>query len=71
MTEVVCPKCGTRMEYRVEVELGDGAYRRAVYYYRCPRCGYRAQDLVMVVKRNNGKLVVEVEERVIVAARRR
>jgi DNA-directed RNA polymerase subunit RPC12/RpoP len=57
------------MEYRVEVELGNGMYRRATYYYRCPRCGYRVQDLVVVMRRSDGKLVIESEERVAVAAR--
>lgn len=60
--EVVCPRCGTRMEYRVEVELGNGIQRRSTYYYRCPRCGYRILDLVVTVKRDNGRVRVEIAE---------
>ncbi len=60
--EVSCPRCGTRMEYRVEIELGNGVYRRATYYYRCPRCGYRVQDLVVTLRRSNGRVRIEVEE---------
>ncbi len=60
--EIVCPRCKTRMEYRLEIELGDGNYRKLIYYYRCPRCGYRVHDMLLNIKRNNGQLVVEVEE---------
>lgn len=59
--EVDCPRCGTRMEYRVEIEFGNGS-RRIRYYYRCPRCGYREQDLLLVVRRNGAGIIVEKEE---------
>ncbi len=58
--EVVCPRCGTRMTYRIEAELGNGNGRTVYYYYRCPRCGYRLQDLVVRVKRNNGSPMMVV-----------
>jgi DNA-directed RNA polymerase subunit RPC12/RpoP len=57
------------MEYRVEIELGNGTSRRATYYYRCPRCGYRVQDLVLTVKRSDGTIRVEVREYSIVVSR--
>ncbi|ALL01176.1 hypothetical protein Pyrde_1128 [Pyrodictium delaneyi] len=63
MYEKTCPRCRTRMEYRVEMEFGENGMRRIRYYYRCPRCGYRLQDLVIVVKRgDNGGVIVEREE---------
>ena len=61
-SEVVCPRCGTRMEYRVEVELGNGVQRKSTYYYRCPRCGYRILDLVVTVRRSDGRVRIEVTE---------
>jgi C4-type Zn-finger protein len=56
-----CPKCGTLMEYWVEIELGDG-YKKIKYYYKCPRCGYRLQDETIIIRRNGSSLVVEREE---------
>jgi len=59
---VPCPRCGVKMEYWVEIELGENGQRRIKYYYRCPRCGYRVSDAVLVVKRVDGRIVVEREE---------
>ncbi len=56
-----CPRCGTPMEYWVEIELGDG-YKKIKYYYKCPRCGYRLQDEIIVVRRNGSNIIVEREE---------
>ncbi len=68
MAGYTCPRCGTVMEYRVEIELGDGV-RRIVYYYRCPRCGYRLQDLVLTVSRRNGRIRIEAYEYIAAAKR--
>jgi len=58
----LCPRCGVAMEYRVESEsLSDGT-RRVVYYYRCPRCGYKIYDAVMLFRRVDGELRVKVAE---------
>lgn len=59
---VSCPRCGTRMEYWVEIEIGEDGARRVKYYYKCPRCGYRLNDAVIVVRRVNGSIVLEKEE---------
>jgi len=56
-----CPRCGTRMEYWVEIEISDGS-KRIRYYYKCPRCGYRLQDIVINVKKNGDSVVLEKEE---------
>ncbi|MET1102124.1 MAG: hypothetical protein ABWW69_06605 [Pyrodictiaceae archaeon] len=58
---VVCPRCGITMEYRVEVEIGDGVERKIHYYYRCPRCSYKLVDVNLRLRRNNGKIVLEAE----------
>jgi len=62
--EITCPRCRTRLEFRIEIELGNGDMRRIVYYYRCPRCLYRLTDATIVVKKNNGSkgLVIELIE---------
>ncbi len=67
---VACPRCGVRMEYWVEMELGSDGTKRIKYYYRCPRCGYRLMDAVITVKRVDGRIILEREEhRVQVATR--
>lgn len=66
---VACPKCGTPMEYWVEIELGSDGSKKIKYYYKCPRCGYRLNDAVVIVKRENGFIVVEREEYRVVHAR--
>ena len=54
VAEMACPRCGTRLEYWIEKELGNGGMRRITYYYRCPRRLYRLIDATIVVKRGNG-----------------
>ncbi len=61
-TANLCPRCRLVLEYRVEVELGNGGKQVVTYYYRCPRCGYRRADLSVTVRRVNGAIVLEVEE---------
>ncbi len=58
---VACPRCGTPMEFWVEIEYVEDA-KRIKYYYKCPRCGYRLQDAVITLRRSNGGLVIEREE---------
>ena len=63
--EVVCPRCRTRMEYRVEIEFTSNGGRVIRYYYWCPRCGYRLNDLIVTVGRNSGKVRIVVEQYVV------
>jgi len=65
-----CPRCRTRLEYRMEAEIGDGSRRVIRYYYRCPRCGYRIYDSVIVVKKNGSKTILELTEPIYAVARR-
>ncbi|HIC99203.1 MAG TPA: hypothetical protein EYP08_06105 [Pyrodictiaceae archaeon] len=64
VVEMACPRCRTKLEYRIEIELGNGDMRRIIYYYRCPRCLYRLTDATVVVRKNNGskRLVIELIE---------
>jgi len=64
--EMACPRCRTRLEFRIEIELGNGDMRRIIYYYKCPRCLYRLTDATIVVRKNNSNkgLVLELIEAV-------
>jgi C4-type Zn-finger protein len=58
----LCPRCGVAMEYRVESENLSNGTRRVVYYYRCPRCGYKMYDAVVVFGKVDGELRIKVAE---------
>ena len=58
---MTCPRCGTSMEHWVEIEIANGG-KQIKYYYKCPRCSYRVNDLVLSIKRQNGAIVVTKEE---------
>ncbi len=60
--EKLCPRCGVAMEYRVESENLSNGTRRVVYYYRCPRCGYKEYDAVLLFDKVDGELRVRVAE---------
>ncbi len=57
---VVCPRCGSRMMYMIEVEMGNS--RTVNYYYRCPVCGYKLVDLRIVVRRSDRGVELESME---------
>ncbi|ABM81034.1 hypothetical protein [Hyperthermus butylicus] len=61
MDGIVCPRCRTHMEYRVEIEFRNGG-RIVRYYYWCPRCGYRVNDLLVNIGKNGGKVRIVLEE---------
>jgi C4-type Zn-finger protein len=67
--EVVCPRCKTKMEYRVEIEFKENGGRIIRYYYWCPRCGYRLNDLVINVDKDDSKLKIVAEQYIIVKRR--
>ena len=69
--EVACPRCRTRMEYRVEIEFKENGGRIIRYYYWCPRCGYRLNDLVVYVSKDGGRVKVTAEQYVLVRRRGR
>ncbi len=67
--EVVCYKCGTKMEHWAEVEH-NGAISRKHYYYKCPRCGYRLGDLTIKIERREDRgIVLSLEEYIVVKRR--
>ncbi len=58
-SRLLCPRCGTNLEYMAEAEYVDGS-RTIIYFYRCPRCSYRIDDEVLVVKRNGSEILIKV-----------
>ena len=40
---ILCPVCGSEMDYVIEVEK-TGSVRRITRYYRCPVCGTKIID---------------------------
>lgn len=62
-SRLLCPRCGTNLEYMAEAEnVGNGS-RTITYFYRCPRCGYRLDDELLVVKKNAASIMVKVVKR--------
>ena len=58
---VVCPRCGSKMVYVIEIEGSNSKTIR--YYYRCPVCGYKLEDLSLTVRRSgNGGVEIEALE---------
>jgi C4-type Zn-finger protein len=53
------------MEYRVEIEFSSNGGRIIRYYYWCPRCGYRLNDMVITVGRDSGKVRIVLEQYVL------
>lgn len=60
-SRITCPRCGVSMEHWVEIEIFDGG-KKIKYYYKCPRCSYRVNDLILSVKRRNGTVIIIKEE---------
>lgn len=58
---VICPRCGSKMVYVIEIE---GSNSRSIrYYYRCIVCGYKMEDLSLTVRRSsNGGIEIEALE---------
>ncbi len=54
---VICPRCGNLMVYMIEIEGGNS--KRLKYYYKCPVCGYKLDDLVLSVRRGDEGLEIE------------
>ncbi|MCE4606043.1 MAG: hypothetical protein F7B59_01745 [Desulfurococcales archaeon] len=58
---LVCPRCGSIMNYQIEVELRHDGTRVVYRYYRCPVCRYKITDSVVTIRRINGKIVTEAK----------
>lgn len=54
---VLCPVCGSEMDYVIEVEK-TGSVRRITRYYRCPACGTKIIDEKFEVRLEEDKIIV-------------
>ncbi len=59
---LVCPRCGSIMNYQIEVELKHDGTRIVYRYYRCPVCRYKIIDSVVTIRRVNGKIITEARD---------
>jgi predicted RNA-binding Zn-ribbon protein involved in translation (DUF1610 family) len=70
---VHCPRCGAVMVYLVEKEKNGKGEARITRYFRCPVCGTKVVDEIVLVKPQNGSIQVytlPIAKRVIYAGRR-
>lgn len=59
MKEVLCPKCGVRMEFMAETE-SNGNKKEIKYYYRCPACTTKITGSTMEIIKRDGNIVIRV-----------
>ncbi len=60
---LICPRCGINLEYMAETENTSDGLKRITYFYRCPRCGYRVDDEVLLLEHNANSLKIRVVKR--------
>jgi len=59
MKDVLCPKCGIRMEFMAEAEV-SGSNKKVRYFYRCPACGTRIAESEMTIEKKDGYVTIKV-----------
>ncbi len=59
MKNVLCPKCGIRMDFMAEAEV-NGNNKRIRYFYRCPACGTKISESELAIERKDGSLTIRV-----------
>ncbi|WP_236751876.1 hypothetical protein [Acidianus sp. HS-5] len=59
MKEVLCPKCGIRMEFMAETESNNEG-REVRYFYRCPACGTRISESTLKILRRDSSVIIKV-----------
>ncbi len=57
-----CPKCKVPMLFFMQVDLLSDGTERITYYYRCPRCGMKIDDAMIVVTKEKDGLKLKVAE---------
>ncbi len=53
-----CKKDGKEMYFVEESEKMSDGSRKAIFYYRCPVCGYRIEAEHVVISFNKDKIVI-------------
>jgi DNA-directed RNA polymerase subunit RPC12/RpoP len=59
MKEVLCPKCGIRMEFMAETESNSDG-REVRYFYRCPACGTKINESIMKILKKDSAVIIKV-----------
>lgn len=59
-SNLLCPRCGTNLEYMAEAEATGNGSKTITYFYRCPRCGYRLDDELLIVRKTSSSIIVRV-----------
>ncbi|MBW9140996.1 MAG: hypothetical protein K1T65_04745 [Candidatus Aramenus sp.] len=59
MKNVLCPKCGIRMDFMAEAEV-SGNSKKIKYFYRCPACGTKISEYEIAIERKDGSLTIKV-----------
>ena len=61
MKEVLCPKCGIRMEFMAETESNTEG-REVRYYYRCPACGTKINETILKILKRDSSVIIKVQQ---------
>ncbi|AWR97699.1 hypothetical protein DFR86_09160 [Acidianus sulfidivorans JP7] len=59
MKDILCPKCGIRMEFMAESE-SSGNKKEVRYFYRCPACGTRIIGSTMEITKKDNDIVIKI-----------
>ncbi|MEL9970417.1 MAG: hypothetical protein QXR57_06415 [Metallosphaera sp.] len=61
MNDVICPRCGVKMEFISEAEVTNN--KKVIrYFYRCPACGTKITDSQIALERNEKELVIKIRK---------
>lgn len=62
MKEVICPRCGIKMEFIAEAESNGVEEKLLRYYYRCPACGSRLRSSEIVILRDTNSIILKIQK---------
>ncbi|AWS00066.1 hypothetical protein [Metallosphaera hakonensis] len=61
MNDVICPRCGVKMEFISEAETTN--QRKTIrYFYRCPACGMKIADSQIALEKTENELIIRVQK---------
>lgn len=61
MNEVICPRCGVKMEFISEAETTNN--RKVIrYFYRCPACGTKLTDSEIALERADNTVLIKIRK---------
>jgi len=59
---ILCPRCKVPMDYLSETEKSISGNRRVTKitrYYKCPVCGRRILDEVLIIRNGENSIIIE------------